>query len=106
MRAASTALRVLVAATDRPIDQRSPLGAHDTHGSDERPKSPPLAGVPPAQTLKCGIEYAKLTPPLWLTAATRPWAPPSDHRSCCQNPATSLGLVGLTASQGSTSLLG
>jgi len=54
--AARTALRVVVLSTDRLIDHRSPLGAHDTHGSDERPKSPPLAGVPPAQRLKCGVE--------------------------------------------------
>ncbi len=38
------------------IDHRSPFGAHDTHGSEERPKSPPLAAVPPAQLLKCGAE--------------------------------------------------
>jgi hypothetical protein len=95
-----------VRSTDRLIDQRSPLGAHETHGSDERPKSPPLAAVPPAQMLKCGIEVAKLVPPSWLTAATRPCAPPSDQRSCCHIAATSLALAGLIASQGSTSLLG
>src|SRR5215207_3983613 len=33
----STAFRVVVRSTDRLIDHRSPLGAHDTHGSDERP---------------------------------------------------------------------
>jgi hypothetical protein len=54
--AARPALRVVVVSTDRLIDHRSPLGAHDTHGSDERPKSPPLAAVPPAQLLKCGAE--------------------------------------------------
>src|SRR6266487_4130415 len=54
--AARTALRVVVLSTDRLIDHKSPLGAHDTHGSDERPKSPPLAALPPAQRLKCGVE--------------------------------------------------
>src|SRR5919197_5262054 len=105
MRAASTALRGVVRSNDRLIDHRSPFGAHDTPGSDERPKSPPLAAVPPAQLLKCGVEYAKLVPPSWLTAATKPCAPPSDQRSCCQNPATSLALAGLTASRGATSAL-
>src|SRR5439155_24616374 len=105
IREASTALRGVVRSTPMAIDHRSPLGAHETHGSDERPKSPPLAAVPPAQLLKCGAEYAKLDPPVWLTAATSPCEPPFDQRSCCQNPATSLALVGLTASQGSVSAL-
>src|SRR5215213_761644 len=56
--------------------------------------------------LKCGHEYANVAPPSWLTAATRPCAPPSDQRSCCQNPAISSGSAGLTASHGSTSLFG
>jgi hypothetical protein len=33
----STALRVVVLSTDRLIDHRSPLGAHETHGSEDRP---------------------------------------------------------------------
>jgi hypothetical protein len=98
-----TALRVVVRSTDRLIDHRSPFGAHDTHGSDDRPKSPPLAGVPPAQMLKCGTERAKVRPPSWLTAATRPCAPPSDQRSCCHMPATSMALLGRIANHGSTS---
>src|SRR5206468_7192023 len=98
IRAASTALRVVVRSTDMLIDHRSPLGAHDTHGSDERPKSPPLLAVPPAQMVRCGAEYAQLVPPSWLTAARSPCAPPSDQRSCCHSPATSWGFVGLTAS--------
>ena len=56
IREASTALRGVVRSTPMAIDHRSPLGAHETHGSDERPKSPPLAAVPPAQLLKCGAE--------------------------------------------------
>src|SRR5919204_1963530 len=47
MRAASTALRVVVRSTERLIDHRSPFGAHDTQGSDERPKSPLLFALPP-----------------------------------------------------------
>src|SRR5215218_7032803 len=78
--ATSTPLRVVVRSTERLIAHRSPFGAHDTQGSDERPKSPPLAAVPPAQLLKCGHEYAHEAPPSWLTAATSPWAPPSDQR--------------------------
>src|SRR5436189_1304412 len=98
IREASTALRGVVRSTPMAIDHRSPLGAHETHGSDERPKSPPLAAVPPAQLLKCGAEEAQLEPLSWLTAASSPWEPPSDQRSCCQNAATSSGFVGLTAS--------
>jgi hypothetical protein len=56
IRLASTALRVVVRSTEMLIAHRSPFGAHETHGSDERPKSPPLAAVPPAQILKCGHE--------------------------------------------------
>jgi hypothetical protein len=56
MRDTNMALRGVVASTDRLIDHRSPLGAQETHGSDERPKSPPLAALPPAQRLKCGHE--------------------------------------------------
>jgi hypothetical protein len=51
IRDARTALRVVVRSVERLIDHRSPFGAHDSHGSDERPKSPWLAGVPPAQML-------------------------------------------------------
>src|SRR4029450_534520 len=61
--AARTAVRVLGLWSDRLIAHRSPLGAHDTHGSDERPKSPPLAAVPPAQRLNGGVEQAKLARP-------------------------------------------
>ena len=70
-----------------PEDARASLGAQVPH--------PSRLGRPQ--------EYAKLAPPLWLTAATRPCAPPSDQRSSCHIPATSFGLVGLTASHGSTS---
>jgi hypothetical protein len=37
MRDASTALRGVVRSTPIAIDHRSPFGAHETHGSDERP---------------------------------------------------------------------
>src|SRR5215217_9541597 len=47
----------------------------------------------------------QLLPPLVLTPATSPRAPPLDQRSCCQIPTTLLESVGLTSIQGSTSLL-
>jgi hypothetical protein len=62
MRLARTALRVVVRSTDRLIDHRSPFGAHDTHGSEERPKSPPLPAVPPAQRLKCAGKLPSVSP--------------------------------------------
>ena len=37
MREASTALRGVVRSTPIAIDHRSPLGAHETQGSEERP---------------------------------------------------------------------
>src|SRR5215216_5240035 len=46
----------------------------------------------------------QLLPPLVLTPATSPRAPPLDQRSCCQIPTTLLGLVGFTSIHGSTSL--
>src|SRR5436190_9638279 len=44
-------------------------------------------------------------PPLVLTPATKPRAPPLDQRSCCQMPTTRAEFVGSTSTQGSTSLL-
>ena len=46
---------------------------------------------------------AKLLPPFFEEPATRPWAPPSDQRSCCQTPITLDESAGLTATNGSTS---
>src|SRR4029450_802230 len=64
------------------------------------------AACPPGNTLILGITTCcQLVPPLRLTPATRPRAPPLDQRSCCQMPAMLSGSVGLTSIHGSTSLL-
>jgi hypothetical protein len=53
--AARTALRV--SSVDRQADRPQVAVGRPRHPrSDERPKSPPLAAVPPAQLLKCGTE--------------------------------------------------
>ena len=62
-----------------------------------------VAPVPPAQLLNLGALCVQVRPPSVLTPASRPCAPPSDQRSCCQNPTTLFGFVGLTATEGSTS---
>src|SRR2546425_294612 len=67
---------------------------------------PPFAAVPPAQVLKCGNVSVQDAPPLWETAVTRPCAPPSDHRSCCQTAITLSGFAGLTSTHGSSSAFG
>src|SRR5437016_12275527 len=54
--------------------------------------------------LKWAQDSAHVEPPSWLVAATSPWAPPFDHRSCWKTPTMLAGFVGLTATNGSTSL--
>jgi hypothetical protein len=49
-------------------------------------------------------DCVQLEPPLKLTPATSPRAPPFDHRSCCQMPTMLSPSVGFTSIQGSTSL--
>src|SRR5215472_3866892 len=53
----------------------------------------------------CGCPAARvqLAPPLVETTFVRPLAPPSFHRSCCTLPTRCIGLVGSTATWGSTS---
>ena len=61
--------------------------------------------MPPEQTVTFGIGTSvKLAPPVKLTLATSPRAPPFDQRSCWKMPTTLLVLVRLTSIQGSTSL--
>jgi hypothetical protein len=59
-----------------------PLGEKVTQGSEARWKSPPFATVPPAHALKCGYVELQVIPPLWVTAAASPRAPPKVYRSC------------------------
>ena len=59
--------------------------------------------MPPAQVVNRGAVGNQFWPPSREKPASSPWAPPSNHRSCCQNPTTLFGFVGLTATEGSTS---
>src|SRR5207249_11302161 len=65
---------------------------------------PPFAEVQQEQGLKWASDSVHVEPPSWLVEATSPWAPPFDHRSCWKTPTMLLGSVGLTATNGSTSL--
>src|SRR5215471_10094210 len=47
----------------------------------------------------------QLAPPLELDAATRPWAPPFDQRSCWKTATRLAELAGFTLAKGSTSAL-
>ena len=70
-------------------------------------KSPPLAAVPPEQSVIFGMmTFSKWLPPSVLTTATRLRAPPFDQRSCWRPPTIFRGFIGLTSTQGSTTLSG
>jgi hypothetical protein len=61
----------------------------------------------PEQTDTFGMTTSlQESPPSLLTPATRPRAPPSDQRSCCHVLTMLSGFVGLTSTQGSTSVFG
>jgi hypothetical protein len=79
----------------------SGLGDHESHGSDDR-----SYWVLPVHLLSGGLVIDQLVPPLRDTPATRPCAPPSDHRSCCQKPTRFMEFCGLTSNHGSTSVFG
>ena len=76
-----------------------PSGEMVTHGSEAREKSPPVQRVNGAE--RC----VQVRPPSTDTPVMFPRAPPFDQRSCCQTPIRRFGLVGSTATIGSTSAL-
>ena len=100
---ARIALSAFVSLNDSAIWCTTPFGENVAHGSEARWKSPPLAAVPPAQMLKWANERVQLAPPLNEVDATSPCAPPFDQRSCWNAPTMWSGLVGSTATRGSTS---
>src|SRR3989442_9031238 len=64
------------------------------------------SSTPPEHLLMFGMTTRfHVLPPLWVTPATRPLAPPLDQRSCCHTPTMFLGFVGFTSTHGSTSAL-
>src|SRR5262249_51640437 len=71
-----------------------------THGSLARWYEPPL------QRVRFATLDVQVWPPSNVAAATSPFAPPFDQRSCCQIPTRCLGFWGSTATDGSTSALG
>ena len=101
-RLARTALRGVLLSNEIEIACSVPVGPNDTQGSDAR-SYPPASPVPPAQVVNLGALGSQFRPPSRVKPASSPWAPPSDQRSCCQNPTMLLGFVGLTATDGSTS---
>src|SRR5262245_12898050 len=105
-RLARTALTLSSALNERLTWYAVPSGPKDTHGSDARSYAPLFASVPPAQVLKCGNVSDHVRPPLCETAVTRPCAPPSDQRSCCQTAIRLSGFVGFTSTHGSSSAFG
>src|SRR6266566_3083657 len=62
--------------SERLMKYASPVGPNVTQGSEARWKFPPFASVPPAQVLKDGCVELQVAPPLWVTAAASPRAPP------------------------------
>src|SRR6266498_2524015 len=64
--------------SERLMKYASPLGAKVTQGSEARWKSPPFVSVPPAQVVKGGYVELQVAPPLWVTAAPSPRAPPNE----------------------------
>src|SRR5258708_12138033 len=77
-------------------------GPNETQGSEARSYIR-SAGVPAAHWLKGSGTMVHFDPPLVVTAAANPWAPPLLHRSCWKTVIKLFELVGLTAPYGSTS---
>src|SRR4029453_17911888 len=79
-----------------------------TQGSVARLKNPGEPDGAPAQIVNCGWPAASAqdAPPSLDTTLVRPLAPPSFQRSCWTVPIRCIGLVGLTATYGSTSASG
>lgn len=103
--AARTALRVVVLSTDRLIDHRSPLGAHDTtvRRASEVATVGRLAARAAAEVRRgvgeAGAAVVTDRRHKAVRAAVRPTV-------LLPEPSHVIGLVGLSASQGSVSLLG
>src|SRR5262245_59194395 len=103
---ARTAFVLSRALNERETWYAVPSGPKDTHGSDARSYAPLFATVPPEHVVKCGNVSDHVWPPLCDTAVTRPLAPPSDQRSCCQTAIRFIAFVGFTSTQGSSSAFG
>jgi hypothetical protein len=73
-----------------------------THGSVARRYS----ALPPEQAEKGGYRRVHVAPPFVENAAPVLWAAPSFQRSCWNTPMTFDGFVGLTATNGSSSVFG
>src|SRR6185312_17385897 len=56
----------------------------ETHGSEARSYGATLEKYGCAQTLNGSGARVQVAPPSVDAAPAMPWAPPSDHRSCCQ----------------------
>src|SRR6478672_6167855 len=82
-----------------------PSGPIVTHGSLARAKSAPLAALPPVQCENAACDTDQVSPPSREYPVSRPRAPPSVQRSCCQTPTRFEGFIGLIATIGSTSAL-
>src|SRR6185295_18275165 len=97
--AATTPFALLDSLKEHEIAYAVPSGPIETHGSVARSYATP----PGAQALKGSGVSLHVAPPSVEKPATRPRAPPSDHRSCCHAPIRFPGSAGLTAIDGSTS---
>src|SRR5438477_11190350 len=89
---------------EREIWYALPAGSNVTQGSEARSYEL-LAGLP-EQVENAAKFLAQVVPPSPDRAVTSPREPPSDHRSCWKTPMTLFELVGLTATNGSTSASG
>src|SRR5260370_7099706 len=77
-------------------------GPNETQGSEARSYIR-SAGVPAAHWLKGSGTMVHFDPPLVVTAAANPWAPPLLHRSCCKTVINFFELVALPAPYASPS---
>src|SRR5512137_1959980 len=99
---------IVLLVASRPTAYAVPSGPMETQGSEARPYGAPVNGSRTAlgaHTLKGSVVSPQDFPPLNEKPATRPCAPPLFQRSCCQAPMMFIGLLGLTATYGSTSAL-
>jgi hypothetical protein len=83
-----------------------PSGLNVSHGFDALNIAPPLASVPPVHSdVLVAVTVVQVAPPSELVALTIPRDAAFDHRSCCQTETRFCSFAGLTARNGSTSLL-
>src|SRR5260370_10525135 len=91
---------VLLVAS-RPTEYAVPSGPMETQGSEARLYGVPVNGskmAPGAHPLQRSVVSLQDLPPLSEDPATRPYAPPFHHLSCCQTPIMSFGFDGLAPS--------